>query len=258
MKIRRTERTGKSGSDKEWVYGLNPVLEAIRAGRGIRSIYVSVGRRDKLQQLLGEVEGRKLPIKFAEHDFFDRSFPKGHQGVAAEVSSRGYVPLDELLEIPLLKNEVPFFVVLDLVEDPRNLGAVLRVSDAAGVHGIIIQSHRSATLSSEVSKASAGAVEYVPVAMVANVKHAIREMKERGIIIVGTDSAAKTLLWDADLAQPLALIVGSEGKGLRQTVASLCDLLVKIPMKGRVNSLNVSVATGIFSFEIFRQRSHNI
>ncbi len=258
MKTRRTERTGRSGSDKEWVYGLNPVLEAIRAGRDIRAVYVAYGRRGKLQQLLGEAEEKGLPVKFAENDFFDRSFPKGHQGVAAEVSSKGYIPLDELLEIPLLKNEIPFFIVLDLVEDPRNLGAVLRVADSAGVHGIIIQSHRSASLSSEVSKASAGAVEYVPVSMVANIKHAIREMKEMGIWIVGTDSAANTFLWDADLAQPLALIVGSEGKGLRQTVASLCDLLVKIPMRGRVNSLNVSVATGIFAFEIFRQRRHII
>ena len=254
MKTRKKERIGKSGSDKEWIYGLNPVLEAIRAGRGIRRILVSAGRHDKLPQLIGEAGDRKISVKIAEPDFFDRTFRKGHQGVAAEVSEKGYIPIDELLDIPLTKNEVPFFAVLDCIEDPRNLGAILRVADAAGIHGIIIQSHRSATLSAEASKASAGAIEYIPVAMVANIKHAMREMRGRGITIVGTDVSADNLLWDMDLRQPLALVIGSEGRGLRKTVIPLCDVLVKIPMLGRMNSLNVSVATGIFAFEILRQR----
>ena len=254
MKTRKKERIGKSGSDKEWIYGLNPVLEAIRAGRDIRRILVSAGRHDKLPQLIGEAGDRKISVKIAEPDFFDRTFRKGHQGVAAEVSEKGYIPIDELLDIPLTKNEVPFFAVLDCIEDPRNLGAILRVADAAGIHGIIIQSHRSATLSAEASKASAGAIEYIPVAMVANIKHAMREMRGRGITIVGTDVSADNLLWDMDLRQPLALVIGSEGRGLRKTVIPLCDVLVKIPMLGRMNSLNVSVATGIFAFEILRQR----
>lgn len=254
MKIRKTERIGRSGLDKEWIYGLNPVLEAIRAGREIKGIYISSGRHSKLPRLMEEAEERRIQVNIAEPDFFDRTFGKGHQGVAAKVSGKGYVSLDELLDVPLIKKEVPFFAVLDGVEDPRNFGAILRVADAAGIHGIIIQSHRSATLSSTVSKSSAGAVEYVPVAMVPNVKHAIREMKERGITIVGTDASSIDTLWDIDLTAPLALVIGSEGGGLRRTVIALCDSLVKIPMLGKVNSLNVSVATGIFSFEIFRQR----
>jgi 23S rRNA (guanosine2251-2'-O)-methyltransferase len=207
-----------------------------------------------LPELKSQAEKRKIPVKIAEPDFFDRTFAKGHQGIAAEVSAKGYISLDELLDIPRQKGEVPLFAVLDCIEDPRNFGAILRVADAAGVHGIVIQSHRSATLSFEVSKASAGAVEYVPVAMVTNIKHAIREMKEMGITIVGTDASAASLLWDLDLRSPLAIVIGSEGRGLRQTVVPLCDALVRIPMRGKINSLNVSVAAGIFAFEILRQR----
>ena len=255
MKIRKTEQIGRSGSDKEWIYGLNPVLEAIRAGRNIKCIYISSGRHNKLPELTQKAGEREISVKIADPDFFDRMFRKGHQGVAAEVSEKGYIPLDELCDIPLKRNEVPFFLILDCIEDPRNFGAILRVGDAAGIHGIIIQSHRSATLSSEVSKASAGAVEYIPVAMVTNIKHAIREMKERGITIVGTDASASDLLWDMDLRPPLALVIGSEGRGLRKTVIPLCDALARIPMQGEINSLNVSVATGIFAFEIMRQRS---
>lgn len=254
MKTRKTERTGKSGSDKEWVYGLNPVFEAIRAGRNVKCIFISSGRQNRLPELVKKADEQKIPVQIADPAFFDRAFSKGHQGVAAEVSEKGYVPLDELLDIPLRKNEVPFFAVLDGVEDPRNFGAILRVADAAGIHGIIIQSHRSATLSPEVSKASAGAVEYIPVAMVVNIKHAMREMKDSGIMIVGTDASADDVLWDADLRPPLALVIGSEGGGLRKTVIPLCDVLVRIPMHGKINSLNVSVATGIFAFEILRQR----
>lgn len=256
MKTRKTEQSGRSGPDKEWICGLNPVLEAIRAGRDIKGILISAGRHHKLPELKSQAEKKKIPVTIAEPGFFDRTFAKGHQGIAAEVSAKGYISLDELLDIPRQKGEVPLFAVLDCIEDPRNFGAILRVADAAGIHGIVIQSHRSATLSSEVSKASAGAVEYVPVAMVTNIKHAIREMKEMGITIVGTDASATSLLWDLNLRSPLALVIGSEGKGLRQTVVPLCDALVRIPMRGRINSLNVSVATGIFAFEILRQRMH--
>jgi 23S rRNA (guanosine2251-2'-O)-methyltransferase len=254
LKTRKTEQIGKSGSDKEWIYGLNPVFEAIRAGRDIKCIFISSGRHSKLPDLIRKAAESTIPVKIAEPDFFDRTFRKGHQGVAAEVSEKGYISIDELFDIPLRKNEVPLFAVLDCVEDPRNFGAILRVADAAGIHGIIIQSHRSATLSSEVSKASSGAVEYIPVTMVTNIKHSIREMKERGITIIGTDSSANDLLWDIDLRRPLALVIGSEGRGLRKTVVPLCDALVKIPMLGKINSLNVSVASGIFAFEILRQR----
>jgi 23S rRNA (guanosine2251-2'-O)-methyltransferase len=257
LKTRKTELTGKSRSDSEWIYGMNPVLEAIRAGRFIRCIFVSSGRRDRLSGIKKETEEKKIPVKVLDPIFFDRSFPKGHQGVAAEVSSKDYIPLDELLDIPRRKNHIPFFLIIDCIEDPRNFGAILRVADAAGVHGVVIQSHRSVTLSSEVSKVSAGASEYVPVSMTPNIKHAMYEMKKMGITMVGAEAGAGDSLWDADLAVPLALVVGSEGKGMRKTIGALCDVLVKIPMRGKINSLNVSVATGILAFEIIRQRYRN-
>lgn len=257
MKIKKTGQTGRSKSRSEWIYGLNPVLEAIRAGRNIRTLLISSSRHGKVLEIKKEAEDRKIPFKISDPIFFDSTFPKGHQGVAAEVSSKGYVALDELLDIPLKKNETPLFIILDCIEDPRNFGAILRVADAAGIHGIVIQSRRSVTLGAEVSKASAGAVEYVPVSMVVNIKHAIYELKKRGITVVGAEAGAGKVVWDLNLKVPLALVIGSEGKGLRETVKKSCDILVNLPMQGKINSLNVSVATGIFAFEILRQRMHN-
>jgi 23S rRNA (guanosine2251-2'-O)-methyltransferase len=254
LKIRKTGQTGRSRSGSEWIYGLNPVLEAIKAGRNIKGIFISSKRRDKVAEIKKEAEDRKIPLKVSDPIFFDCNFQKGHQGVAAEVSSKEYVALDELLNIPLKKKETPLFIILDCIQDPRNFGAILRVADAAGIHGLVIQSHRAVTLSSEVSKVSAGAVEYVPVSKVPNIKYAIHEMKKFGITIIGAEAGAEKIVWDIDLNIPLALVIGSEGKGLRETVKKSCDVLANLPMKGKINSLNASVATGILAFEILRQR----
>lgn len=254
MKIKKTGLTGRSKSDNGWIYGLNPVLEALRAGRNIKDILISSSRHEKVAEIIQEAGKRKIPVKITDPDFFDRTFRKGHQGVAAKVALKEYVPLDELLDIPLKNKELPLFLILDCIEDPRNLGAILRVADASGVHGVIIQAYRSVNLDAEVSKVSAGAVEYVPVSQVVNIKHAIQAMKQQGITVVGAEAGAKDLVWDMDFQVPLALVIGSEGKGLRKTVSETCDVLVSIPLKGRINSLNVSVATGIFIFEILRQR----
>jgi 23S rRNA (guanosine2251-2'-O)-methyltransferase len=254
LKIKKIGQNGRLKPANEWIYGINPVFEAIKAGRNIANIYFSSTRYEKTDRIREEAELRNIPVKTMSPGFFDSTFRKGHQGVAAEVSPREYSSLDELLNIPVKKNEIPLFLILDCLEDPRNLGAILRVADAAGVHGIILQSHRSVNLSAEVSKVSAGAVEYVPVAMVVNIKHAIYEMKESGITVVGTEAGAENVYWNMDFTHPLALVIGSEGKGLRKTVSDLCDVRVSIPMQGKVNSLNVSVATGIFAFEILRQR----
>jgi 23S rRNA (guanosine2251-2'-O)-methyltransferase len=253
LKIKRTGRTGRSGSEAEWIYGLNPVLEALRSGRGIKSVVIYSGR-EKDPGIEGEATRHGLKIQRADSFFFDSRFPKGHQGVAALVAPREYAGIDELLSLPAAKNEAPLFLLLDLLEDPRNFGAVLRVADAGGVHGVVIQSHRSVSLSPEAVKASAGAAEYIPVAMVSNIKHAMRDMSNSGITIVGAEADTDKTLWDLDLSVPLAVVMGSEGKGMRRTVRENCDILVSIPMKGRVNSLNVSVATGVVVFEIMRQR----
>jgi 23S rRNA (guanosine2251-2'-O)-methyltransferase len=239
---------------EEWIYGLNPVLEAVRSGRPVKSVYLLGSRRDRIDEIEGEIAGRGIAIKRADNIFFDSRFPKGHQGIAAVVAPRKYESLEDLLLLPAQKNEMPLFLVLDLIEDPRNFGAILRVADAGGVHGVVIQSHRSATLTPEAVKASAGASEYMPVAMVANVKHAIKAMKDEGITVIGAEAGTGGSIWDRDMTVPLAVVIGSEGRGLRRTVRDDCDIIVSLPMKGSVNSLNASVATGIMVFEIMRQR----
>ena len=239
---------------EEWIYGLNPVLEAVRSGREVKVVFLSSARRDKVSEIEEEIFSRGIKINREDNIFFDSRFAKGHQGIAALVAPRGYADFDELLDAPSRNNEMPLFLLLDGVEDPRNFGAVLRVADAGGVHGVVIQAYRSASLSPEAVKASAGASEHVPIAMVPNIKNAIRDMKESGITIVGAEADADLSPWETDLTVPLALVMGSEGGGMRKTVREQCDLLVRLPMRGKVNSLNVSVATGILIFEIMRQR----
>ncbi|MEK7864954.1 MAG: 23S rRNA (guanosine(2251)-2'-O)-methyltransferase RlmB [Nitrospirota bacterium] len=237
-----------------WIYGLNPVFEALRARRNIKEVYISSGRHEKLFLIKKETESRGIALRIVDVAFFNERFPKGHQGIAVKVSEKGYMDLYELLNIPEKRNEIPFFLILDCIEDPGNVGAILRSADAAGVHGVIVQEHRSAGLSPAVSKASAGAVEYVPVSQVSNIKHAISEMKEREITIIGAESGSGNMPWDVDFSVPAGLVIGSEGRGLRKTVAEKCDFVVSIPMRGRVNSLNVSAAGAVLMFEVLRQR----
>jgi len=237
-----------------WIYGLNPVLEALRARRNIKEVYISSGRHEKLFLIKKETESRGIALRIVDAAFFNERFPKGHQGIAVKVSEKGYMDLYELLNIPENRNEIPFFLILDCIEDPGNVGAILRSADAAGVHGVIVQEHRSAGLSPAVSKASAGAAEYVPVSQVSNIKHAISEMKERDITIIGAESGSGNMPWDVDFSVPAGLVIGSEGRGLRKTVAEKCDFIVSIPMRGRVNSLNVSAAGAVLMFEVLRQR----
>lgn len=245
---------GQNRVKEEWLYGLNPVLEAIKSGRKITALYISRQRHEHIRQIT-EMAGQKgIPIKFAEKDFFDARFQKGHQGIAALVARKKSITIEDLLEIPEKKGELPFFLVLDCIEDPRNFGAILRVADAAGVHGVVFQSHRSAGVTPIVSKASAGALEHVDLVEVVNIKHAIDRMKKAGIAIVGAESDAESTHWDINLNVPLAFVIGSEGHGLRRTVKDMCDYVISLPMRGKVNSLNVSVATGILSYEALRQR----
>jgi len=252
--IKFLNRKTKTVQSEQWIFGLNPVLEALKSGRDITTVYVSSGRHERMSEITEAAEIRGVPVEFSDIAFFDARFPKGHQGVAARAAQRGYISLDALIAIPSRKKEIPLFILMDSVEDPRNFGAILRTADAAGVHGVVIQSHRSVSLGPEVAKTSVGAVEYVPVSMVSNIKHAIKEMKERGIMIMGAESGVRAPIWDVDLTQPLAVVMGSEGKGIRRTVKEKCDFVGSIPMKGKINSLNVSVAAGILLFEVVRQR----
>ena len=239
---------------EEWLYGFNPVLEAIKSGRKIKTVYISKQRHEQVDKIVELAKSEGISIEFADKDFFDSKFHKGHQGVAAVAEKRQILSTDELLSISEKREESAFFLILDLIEDPRNLGAILRVADAAGVHGVVFQSHRSAGITPIVSKASAGALEYVNLAEVVNIKHAIDKMKNLNITIIGAEAGSELTPWDIDLKSPLAFVIGSEGMGLRKTVKEMCDFVVSLPMKGKVNSLNVSVATGILSYEVIRQR----
>lgn len=237
----------------EWICGLNPVLEAVRAGREVRKVFIAFTRRDRAE-FEREFASRGISLQKTDMQFFDERFHKGHQGIAAAVAPREYSSLDEIMALPGERNEAPLFLLLDGVEDPRNFGSVLRVADAGGVHGIVVQSHRSASLTPEAVKSSAGASEHVQISMVPNIKHAMRAMKESGIFIIGAEADEGQPLWDIDLTGPLALVIGSEAEGMRKTVREQCDSITHLPMMGKVNSLNASVAAGIMIFEIMRQR----
>lgn len=238
----------------EWICGVNPISEAIKSGRRITAVYISKQRHEQIQKVIEMAEEKGIPVNFVEKDFFDARFQKGHQGVAAFVTKKEVISMEDLLAIPEKRVESPFFLILDCIEDPRNFGAILRIADAAGIHGVVFQSRRSAGITSVVSKASAGALEYVSLAEVVNIKHAIDKMKKLNITIIGAEAGSELTPWDIDMKVPLALVIGSEGHGLRRTVREMCDFVVSLPMKGKVNSLNVSVATGILSYEVLRQR----
>jgi 23S rRNA (guanosine2251-2'-O)-methyltransferase len=243
----------RSTSREEWICGINPVLEAVRAGRKVPKVFLAFSRRDRAE-IEQELSSRGISVQKVDLQFFEERFHKGHQGIAATIEPREYTDLDNLIEIPRIKNETPLFLILDGIEDPRNFGSILRVADAGGAHGVVIQSHRSASLTPEAVKASAGASEHVVISMVPNIKHAISLMKESGITIVGAEAEGDNAVWDMDFTGSIALVVGSEAEGMRRTVKEYCDHIIRLPMQGKVNSLNASVATGIIIFEIMRQR----
>lgn len=236
------------------IYGINPVVEALKAGGKVVAVHISKQRQANTDEIVRLARESGVEIKFEEKNFFDARFSKGHQGVAASVKSKKRMTIEELLDLPDQKGEAAFFMILDCIEDPRNFGALLRVADAAGMHGVVFQSHRSSGITETVSKASAGALEHANLVEIVNIKHAMEKMKKKDITIIGAEADTDLSLWDINMKEPLALVVGSEGHGLRRTVREMCDSVVSLPMLGNVNSLNVSVATGILAYEALRQR----
>ncbi len=237
----------------QWLYGVNSVREALRAERTVHEVYVYRERTDRIKNEIVALATRSgIRVKFVDKAFFS-GFPKGHQGVAVRVSSEKVVGLEDLFNISRRKGEPPFYLIVDGVVDPGNLGAIIRTAEVGGVHGIILQKRRVAS-GETVAKASAGAVEYLPAVRVSNIKHVMRELREKGVTIYSAEAQAGELYWAADLTIPIALVVGSEGKGIRPTVKRYCDQMLKIPVLGKINSLNVSVATGILVYEVVRQR----
>ncbi|MCP5425568.1 MAG: 23S rRNA (guanosine(2251)-2'-O)-methyltransferase RlmB [Gammaproteobacteria bacterium] len=246
-------------ADEHYLYGLHAVLSALRRNAGsIQTIWAEQRRRDqRLRQLLDEAERQQVRVEWAERDTLDRlSQGARHQGVVAQYAGSTAPSWDER-DLPALLAEVdgpPLLLVLDGVQDPHNLGACLRSADAAGVHAVIAPADRAVGLTPAVRKVACGAAEVVPFIQVTNLARTLRQLQELGLWMIGAAGEAEQSLYQTDLSGPLAIVVGAEEKGLRRLTRETCDGLAHIPMLGSVESLNVSVATGIFLFEALRQR----
>jgi len=233
------------------IYGIHAVGEALRAGR-VMQIRVAGRDDERLRRVLDEARARQVRIVRVSSDALDRDARQGvHQGIVAEVSAPPDVALADLARA---EEAVPLIVVLDGIEDPHNVGAILRTVDAAGATGVVRQTRRAAPLDGAAAKASAGAVHYVPIADVVNIARALEELKAAGVWTVGLDAESETPYYELDLTIPTALVLGAEGHGLRRLVRDKCDFMAAIPMAGHVSSLNVSAAAAIVLFDAVRQR----
>ncbi|MBE6084055.1 MAG: 23S rRNA (guanosine(2251)-2'-O)-methyltransferase RlmB [Selenomonas ruminantium] len=236
--------------------GRNAVTEALRAGRGINKILLADGDREgQVSEITALAKERGIILQFVERSKIE-SIAGGlrHQGVLAYVAPVAYAELDDILAKAEAAGEPPFLLLLDELEDPHNLGALLRTADATGVHGVLIPKRRSVPLTATVAKTSAGAVEYVPVARIGNIAQTLKALKEKGFWVAGADMDGSQNYYEADLTGPLVLVVGSEGKGMGRLTKEQCDFIVKMPMVGKINSLNASVAGSILMYESMRQR----
>ena len=237
------------------IEGRNAVLEAFRSGKTIDKLYVLDGCKDgPVQSILREAKKADTVIQYVEKERLNRiSETKKHQGVIAAASAYAYASVDDILARAQEKGEKPFLIVLDGIEDPHNLGAIIRTANLAGAHGVIIQKNRAVGLTATVAKASAGALNYTPVAKVTNLSKTIEALKKEGLWFVCADMDG-TVMYDLDLKGPIGLVIGSEGEGVGRLVKEKCDLTALIPMKGNIDSLNASVAAGVLAYEIVRQR----
>lgn len=237
--------------------GRNPVLEALKAGRPLNRILLSeaAGRPPTIVEITRVARQNRVIIERVDRRSIDRLSPTGRsQGVIAITAAKPYTNLDRLLEIAQERREPPLIVILDKLEDPQNLGAIIRTTEASGAHGVVIPERRAASLTAAVSRSSAGAIEYVSVARVGNLSRAMSHLGEQGLWTVGVDPNGKQAYTDIDYTQPTAIVIGAEGKGLSRLVRERCDLLASIPMRGKVQSLNASVAAALVLFEAVRQR----
>ena len=247
-------RTAQQEENPNLLIGRNPVKEAIKAGRPIDKVLMQKDAEGSAKQISALAREEGIPVQYVDKLVLDKLAPgKSHQGIAAYAAAHKYVGVEDILEAAKAKGQAPLVVVLDELEDPHNLGAILRSADAAGAHGVIIPSRRSVTLTETVAKASAGAIEYVPVAKTGNLSRCIDLLKSKGLWIAAVDMDG-TDYGASDLKGPLALIIGGEGKGVSPNLKAKSDYVVSIPMCGHVNSLNASNAAAIVLFEAARQR----
>ena len=239
----------------EQIEGRNAVLEAFRSGKCVDKLFVLDGCQDgPVRTIAREARKTDTIINYVTKERLDQlSETHAHQGVIAQVAAYDYSTVDEILAKAEAKGEAPFLILLDNVEDPHNLGAIIRTANLAGAHGVIIPKRRAVGLTSTVAKTSAGAINYTPVAKVTNIVRTIEELKEKGIWFVCADMGGE-IMYDLDLTGPMGLVIGNEGEGVSRLVREACDFTASIPMKGDIDSLNASVAAGVLAYEIVRQR----
>lgn len=240
------------------IEGRNPVVESLRAGRPINRILLSrnVQRHSIIAEILRLSREQGIPVEYVDDAAIRKySIIGASQGVIALAAAKDYISLDDLLKITKSKQEPALYCVLDGIEDPQNLGAILRTADATGFHGIIVRTRRAAGLTATVAKVSAGAIEYVPVARVSNIARSLEILKIAGVWTIGIDMHGTKDYTEVDYKMPMAVVIGGEGKGISELVRKRCDILARIPMKGRISSLNASVAAALVMYETFRQRN---
>ncbi len=237
------------------IEGRNAVIEAFRAGRPIDRVYLLDGCQDgPIMTIRREAKKQDVPIKYVAKERLDQMSETGkHQGVIASAAAYGYAELEDILRRAQEKDEPPFLILLDNIEDPHNLGAIIRTANLAGAHGVVIPKNRAVGLTAVVARTSAGALNYTPVARVTNLAKTIEELKEKGLWFVCADMDG-TRMYDLNLKGPIGLVIGSEGEGVGRLVKEKCDMVAAIPMKGDIDSLNASVAAGVMAYEILRQR----
>jgi 23S rRNA (guanosine2251-2'-O)-methyltransferase len=240
----------------EIIGGKNPVLEALRAERDVNKIWIAEGVQKKgITELLELAKERGVLVQFVPKKKIDSLTDSNHQGIAAAVAAYNYAELDDLFKVAANRTEDPFFLILDELEDPHNLGSIMRTADAIGVHGLIIPKRRAVGLTAVVAKSSTGAIEHVPVVRVNNLSQTVDELKKRGVWIAGTDAKESVDYRQMDAKLPLAVIIGSEGKGMSRILRDKCDFLYQLPMTGHVTSLNASVAASLLMYEVYRKRN---
>ena len=236
------------------ILGRNAVIEALKSGRQIDKIYMISGAEGSAKKIAGMAGERRIPVAFKDRKALDKMADGAvHQGVIASAAPYGYAEVSDILKVAEERCEEPFIIILDEIEDPHNLGAIMRSADGAGAHGVIIPKRRAAELTETAVKASAGAAEYVPCARVTNIARTIDELKEKGIWIWGSDMDGEEYS-KTDISGGIALVIGNEGKGISRLVREKCDFMVSIPMRGWINSLNASNAAAVLMYEVDRQR----
>lgn len=257
---KRTEKHTEQRSEEQPAHilaGRHAVVEAIKAGRGINRILLADGLRGpSVHELRDLARENGVTVDVVSRAKLDAAVPEGvrHQGVLAYVAPVAYVAVEEIIAAARERGEDPLLLLLDGIEDPQNLGALLRTADAAGVHGILLPRRHSVPLTETVARVSAGALEYVPVARIGNIAQTMRALKEQGFWIAGADMAGEEMYDRANLTGALVLVIGSEGRGMSRLTRDLCDFTVRLPMRGKINSLNASAAGAILMYEVLRQR----